>query len=212
MAIIHQATVTPSKLELLATFLPSRVRLVEHVGEGLEIVGAYRFDDPAGEVGIETHILTSAGGPFLQIPVTYRSAPLAGADRSLIGTMEHSVLGQRWMYDATAEPVYVGELLRTILTGGMEAPEIVETPDGPQPRATKAQVRGSGSSDDALVEIGDHNVEQSGTTTRISSGDLTLVVPHVLADDDPLQWPHGLRLSGMWAGRWQATTLAWLEA
>lgn len=209
MAIIHQATLTPSKLELLGAYLSDWIQLVEHVGDSLTSVGAYRFDDPAGEVGIETHILTSEGGPFLHIPVTYRSAPRAGIDGALIGTMEHSVLGTRWMYDATTEPIYVGELVRTILTGGLEAPEMVETPDGPRPRATKAQIRGSGHDDAAVPAIGSVAAERSGTTTRIVAGDTTIVVSHVLSDGDPPPSPH---VSGVWAGRGQATTLAWIEA
>ncbi|MEI2826114.1 MAG: hypothetical protein V9F04_06650 [Dermatophilaceae bacterium] len=48
-------------------------------------------------------------------PLTYRSAPLAGADRALVGTIEHSVLGTRWVYDAPHDPAYVAELLRTIV-------------------------------------------------------------------------------------------------
>ncbi len=44
-------------------------------------------------------------------------APLAGAEDALVGTMEHSVLGTRWTYDALADSVYQAELLRTIVEG-----------------------------------------------------------------------------------------------
>jgi hypothetical protein len=37
-----------------------------------------RFADPAGEVGIETHLLHMADGQIAQVPVTYRAAPLDG--------------------------------------------------------------------------------------------------------------------------------------
>ncbi|MDD0856964.1 hypothetical protein NHF46_02405 [Arthrobacter alpinus] len=78
--------------------------------------GAFRFDDPAGEVGIETHVVAVDGKTY-QVPLTYRGAPLEGAEEFLVTTMDHSVLGSRWVYDATADPVYVSELAAAILTG-----------------------------------------------------------------------------------------------
>ena len=49
MAVIHRATLTPGKLELLAGWLPARPWCPGV--EDLRQLGAYRFDDPAGEVG-----------------------------------------------------------------------------------------------------------------------------------------------------------------
>ncbi|MHC6222488.1 maltokinase N-terminal cap-like domain-containing protein [Arthrobacter sp. MMS24-S77] len=85
-----------------------------------ELLGAYRFDDPDGEVGLETH-LVSHGGNVYQVPLSYRGSELAGAEDSLLGTMAHSVLGKRWVYDACADPVYVVELATAMLTGQREA-------------------------------------------------------------------------------------------
>ena len=104
MAIIHpNATVTPSKLDLLAAWLPSR----PWAGSGaVEKVGSFRFDDPGGEVGVES-ILVRRGELLLHAPLTYRSAPLVGADDHLVGTMQHSALGDRWVYDAVGDPVAV---------------------------------------------------------------------------------------------------------
>ncbi|MGC4856177.1 maltokinase N-terminal cap-like domain-containing protein [Micromonospora sp. DT4] len=68
--------------------------------------GAYRFDDPAGEVGIETMLVAAADGPVHQVPLTYRAAPLDDVDEWLVGTTEHSALGRRWVYDGCADPVY----------------------------------------------------------------------------------------------------------
>ncbi|MHA7306090.1 maltokinase N-terminal cap-like domain-containing protein [Arthrobacter sp. TMN-49] len=91
-------------------------------------LGSFRFDDPAGEVGIETQ-LVGAGHRVYQVPLTYRGAPLAGAEAFLMGTMEHSVLGHRWVYDATGDPVYVAELavaqLTSTGTDGAAVPELV---------------------------------------------------------------------------------------
>ncbi|MFC0674767.1 CG0192-related protein [Brachybacterium hainanense] len=101
MAIIHQAQLTPSKAEMLEVFLRSRPW-----GEGgeIEILGAYRFDDPAGEVGVECH-LARVGENLYHLPLTYRDAPLEGAEDALVGTMEHSVLGTRYVYDGLADEV-----------------------------------------------------------------------------------------------------------
>ena len=58
VAVIHRATLVPGKLELLAGWLPSRPWCADVVG--LRQLGAYRFDDPAGEVGLEAFLLQAA--------------------------------------------------------------------------------------------------------------------------------------------------------
>lgn len=70
----------------------------------MERLGAYRYDDPGGEVGIEGFLVRRSGLVF-HLPVTYRGAPLDGAESHLITTMEHSVLGRRWVYEAAGDPV-----------------------------------------------------------------------------------------------------------
>ncbi len=104
MAILHRATITPTKLELAAAWLDR-----QGLGGGgdVELAGSYRFDDPAGEVGVEGLLVRRAGEVF-HLPVTYRGAPLDGAGAHLITTMEHSVLGRRWVYDAAGDPVALG--------------------------------------------------------------------------------------------------------
>ncbi len=104
MAILHQrATLTPTKLELAAAWLDR-----QGLGGGdVELAGSYRFDDPAGEVGIEALLVRRAVQVF-HLPFTYRAAPLAEAEAHLITTLEHSVLGRRWVYDAAGDPVALG--------------------------------------------------------------------------------------------------------
>src|SRR5258706_8514918 len=114
MALLHQADLQPTKPELLAVWLPPRSWYQGPATPALKRAAAYRFDDPAGEVGIETILVQAGGGPVYQVPLTYRGAPLDGADRWLIGTTEHSVLGRRWVYDATGDPVYASTLASTI--------------------------------------------------------------------------------------------------
>lgn len=105
------ATLTPH----FRDFLPDWVaRQPWFRGDGrpsLRMIGAFRFEDPAGEVGIETHLLTD-GAVLYQLPMTYRGAALAGA--GLIATAEHSVLGTRWIYDGVTDPVWVAQLLQLI--------------------------------------------------------------------------------------------------
>lgn len=118
-ATVHHAELKPTKLELLAQWLPSQPWF-EGDAHDLERVGAYRFVDPDGEVGIET-LLVRSGGLTYQVPLTYRAEPLEDAGSYLIGTLEHSVLGSRYVYDAVGDPVYVAELIRVIHEADNEA-------------------------------------------------------------------------------------------
>jgi Maltokinase N-terminal cap domain len=88
MALLHHATLTPSKPELIAGWLPQ-----QPWAAGLPEVtpfGGFRLDDPAGEVGVEGILLRSADGAVVvHVPLTYRGAPLAGAEDALLtGTWE----------------------------------------------------------------------------------------------------------------------------
>lgn len=122
MAKIHQgATLTPHFRDFLPEWV---VRQPWYLGEGvpsLRPAGFFRMEDPAGEVGIETHLVTD-GSALYQIPMTYRGAPVDGADQELIATAEHSVLGTRWIYDGEKDPIWVGEVLRLIETEGVTEP------------------------------------------------------------------------------------------
>jgi maltokinase len=115
MAEILDATLTPTKPELVQAWIGAQRW---YAGKGrvpeLETVFAYRFDDPAGEVGVETLLVrdASAGDPEVyQVPLTYRGAPVPELEHALVGTLEHSVLGQRWVYDGCHDPVYAACLL-----------------------------------------------------------------------------------------------------
>ena len=118
-AKIEEATLTPSKLDLLRDWLPGQSWFAGDAAD-LERVGSFRFVDPDGEVGVETLLIRSAGVTY-QVPLTYRAAALDEAEGSFIGNLDHSVLGTRWVYDAVGDPVYVVELLRVIHEGDTEA-------------------------------------------------------------------------------------------
>lgn len=178
MAIVYpQATLAPSKRELMEAWLPTRTWYDGH--EDRKPVGSFRFDDPAGEVGCEAFMLGGEGVPTLFLPLTYRGAELDGAEEHLVGTTEHSELGPRWVYDGCADPVFVGELVRAVLTGGTGVDYEYDIGDGPESRPTSAQVQGSGSASDVpLVEdVGCHD---EGPLTIVNAGPLELAVARIV--------------------------------
>lgn len=139
MALIHDAELKPAKLELLAAWLPTR----DWFGEDgpVEREAAFRLDDPAGEVGIETFVVRSGAFRF-HVPLTYRGRPLA--EGTLVGELEHSVLGHRWIYDGPSDPVYRAVATDVIASGGHEVDAFFA--DGTKaPRAAwAASVTGTG--------------------------------------------------------------------
>lgn len=112
MAIIYpKARLTPGKLELITCWLDTQ----SWGGTGeVSVLGAYRFDDPAGEVGFEGH-LVSRDDVALHVPLTYRGAPIDDLDAALVGRTRHSVLGERFVYDATTDPIAIECLVRALL-------------------------------------------------------------------------------------------------
>ena len=180
MGFVHfRATLEPSKQDLVEAWLPSRswapgVTSVEKVAE-------YRFDDPAGEVGVETILWRTADGTVLQVPYTYRSAPLEGADSYLVGTSEHSVLGTRWVYDGCADPVWASAVATAILTGGTQAQMVIERDGEMVDVPPRMEVRGSGSPGAVVPAITSvDSVQHDGAVTTVSAGSLTLVLVRVV--------------------------------
>ncbi|MFE1443350.1 1,4-alpha-glucan branching protein [Streptomyces sp. NPDC058739] len=134
MAVIHHTVLEPSKLELLEAWLPTRSWYRGGERPQLAKAGGFRLDDPEGEVGIEFMVVTDASGPepaALLVPLTYRGAPLEGAEQALVGTMEHGVLGRRWAYDACQDPVAVAQLT-ALIEGRAQAQDqnVTDAPDG----------------------------------------------------------------------------------
>lgn len=165
MALIHRATLRPTKLELLTAWLPDRAWHTATAGE-LERVAAYRFDDPAGAVGIETMLVRAGDGPVHQVPLTYREAPLDGADEYLVGTTEHSVLGKRWVYDATGDPVYAAALASAVLANTGQAEEFVDVDGRLEPRAPTMEITSSGSENPPAI----------GAVRYVTGDDPTVIV------------------------------------
>ena len=181
MATIHRnATLTPSKVDLLTPWVEQQRWYADKSRTPrLRDLGSYRFDDPAAEVGIEVLLLSddAAVTPTVyQVPVTYRADPLELAEQALIGTMQHSELGTRYVYDACHDSVFVTELLRTIQTGAQQAD--LTTPAGDALPA-KVTVSGSGRPGAHVSEVASCQVlsgEQSNTSVIIHLVDAPPVI------------------------------------
>jgi hypothetical protein len=182
VAILHKAELRPTKLELLTTWLPAQPWFPVGGASDLSRVGAYRFDDPADEVGIETMIVRAGDGPLVQVPLTYRSSPLEGAEQWLIGTSEHSVLGKRWVYDGCGDPVYVTALATAILAGQTQADLFYEVDGRRERKEDPARVAGSGTSGTVVAPVGIAVPSTDGTVTAIKAGEVELRIFRVLGD------------------------------
>jgi hypothetical protein len=209
MALLHRAELTPSKTELLDDWAPGRPWFVGEPGVPLTTVAAYRFDDPEGEVGVETLLVRAGDGPTMQVPLTYRGAPLEGAASALVGTMDHSVLGKRWVYDAAGDPVYLLTTAAAALAGGHQAALFIDVDGERVERDPTALVSGSGSysTDLALPAVQDISTRDEGYVTVIETGATVLVIQRVL-DGSALERPGSVagtfaaeaELAGTWSG------------
>ncbi|ATG52013.1 hypothetical protein CFK38_11145 [Brachybacterium vulturis] len=134
MAIIYQAELRPSKPEILRDFLSGR-----SWGESgeIELLGAYRFDDPDGEVGVECH-LVRVGETTYHLPLAYRPAPVAGAEEHLLTTMQHSVLGERYVYDGLGDELVL-DCFRRAICGEQDQAELRIVTDEGEPIETRDQ-------------------------------------------------------------------------
>ena len=205
MAVMHRATLNPTKRELIAGWLPGRPWYPGPAEPAPRPIVSYRFDDPAGEVGIETILVDTGDGTLVQVPMTYRGAPLDGADRWLIGTSEHSVLGDRWIYDACGDPVYAEALANAIRTRTGQAEEFVDVDGRLERRDPSMSVRGSGAH--TAVSIAAVIRVDEGDPTVIVTGSVELVVARVLVG---AAGGHALELIGTWEGQTDPRLLAWI--
>lgn len=182
MALLHQAELRPSKLELLDGWVHTRPWFDGASDAALSTVAAFRFDDPAGEVGVETLLIRAGDGPTLQIPLTYRGSPLLGADAFLIGTMEHSVLGARWVYDGVGDPVYLQTVAAAALNGGHQAELFIDIDGKRVERTPTALVTGTGTARDSVIlpALSDLAVHQDGAVTVVDMSAMQVGVRRVV--------------------------------
>lgn len=197
MAIIHQAELQPTKLELLQGWLP-RQPWFTGTAAALGKVGAFRFDDPEGEVGIET-ILVAADGSVFQVPLSYRGSPLQGAEASLIGTMQHSVLGERWVYDAVGDPCYLDALAAAILTAEPQAQHFLDVDGRLEPMPESVLVGSTGPLRSAAPALGPGTASSTDAETVVRTGALELLVIRRLQLAEQTAGPESL--TATWAGQ-----------
>ena len=113
---------TPPLPELLTDWLPSQRWFPAKGREiALKRVGGIRLDDPAGDVGLEVHFIAVDSGErtdVISIPVTYRSQEAPYLETALLGRAHHEELGERWLYDGAADPVFVTAWLELMRSQG----------------------------------------------------------------------------------------------
>ncbi|WP_114907107.1 1,4-alpha-glucan branching protein GlgB [Ornithinimicrobium murale] len=162
-------TLTPSFAEFLPTWVASQRWFT---GKGrtpsLRRVGGYRLEDPAGEVGIEIHLVVDESGPApvtYHVPLTYRSAADPELHTALVATTEHSELGTRWVYDGCHDPVYVQALADLMHSGAtvsgdadteLTGSATTTRSQGPRPLVRRSAVLvGEQSNTSIIVETGE---------------------------------------------------------
>src|SRR5699024_4403087 len=119
MATIYTAETNPTTKEFVTSWLDTQF----WGGSGEpELIGTYRFDDSGGAVGFEGFILKREDS-IVHLPVTYRASPLEGAECYLSKKMQPSVLRDRCVYDAIADPV-ASHMLNQALAGEIQQSEL----------------------------------------------------------------------------------------
>lgn len=178
------ATLHPTKQELVEAWLPSRPWAGG--ATSVEKVAEYRFDDPAGEVGVETIVWRTPDGTLLQVPFSYRATPLEGAEAHLVGTAEHSALGSRYVYDGCADPVWAAAVVAAVLTGGTQAQMQVEHDGRLVDVPARLPVRGSGSAGAPVPPITSVvSVSDDGPVTTVVAGPVTIALARVVGTPLP---------------------------
>lgn len=202
MAILHNATITPTKAELIADWAPTQP-WGPSAGEPIEAIGAFRFDDPEGRVGMEVHLVRS-GTTVFHIPLTYRDEPLDGADDALVVEMQHSALGTRWVYDGLRDPRFVVMLAAVALTGQGEAVGLVVYDDRWYVTPSKVRIQGGGWTQ-GRVPVDGFELEQAEATNAVLRNDrFDLTVFR-----QPIAAPRpAIGLTASWSGQADAVVLA----
>jgi|GEM_PF-5241276 len=116
-----QPTLTATLSAVLREWLPrQRWFPVKTADFSLEQAGSLSLEDAAGQARLEIFLLavssrTADGGlrtDVVQVPLSYRDSPLAGAERALVGQAPDA--GMAWIYDAVHDPSFVSSWLELI--------------------------------------------------------------------------------------------------
>jgi hypothetical protein len=172
MARFHRAEITPGKADLIAAWAPTRP-WGPPADLPIDVIGAFRFDDPDGRVGMETHLVTF-GDTLFQVPLTYRDAPLDGGEGAFIGEMEHSALGTRWVYDGLGDPAFLVMLAAVTMTGQGEALGLAVYEDRWYIAPTNVRIQGGGWSLERVPVDGWQSDAGDDVTARFRNDRFTL--------------------------------------
>ena len=122
---MNEPTLTAMLVPVLREWLPlQRWFPVKTADFALEQAGSLRLEDAAGQARLEIFLLavsypTADGGrrtDVVQVPLSYRDFPLAGAERGLVGRRPDA--GMPWIYDAVYDPSFVAAWLELIRSEG----------------------------------------------------------------------------------------------
>lgn len=173
MSIIYDAQMNPDKQAILEGWVPAQPWARGGSGQ-LRRLGAYRFDDPAGEVGLEGHLIRLGDGPILHVPLSYRGSADPALAPWLVATTDHSVLGRRFVYDAIGDPVYTAAVVAAIRGALSESEQFLSVDGELSPIPASAVVRGSGEApgglgraDFAAAAVTEGEIALSGETVLL---------------------------------------------
>jgi hypothetical protein len=203
VAIFHRATIVPTKEELIAAWAPTQPWGPAPTAS-VQAIGSYRFDDPEGRVGMETFLVRVGDDALLQVPLTYRDAPLDDARDALITTMEHSVLGTRWVYDGLRDDRFVVMLAAVAMTGQGEAIGMAVYEGRWYVAPTNVRIRGGGWTQERVPVDGFalESDDATGTVLRNDGFELTFPRRPVAGA------PPAIGLTATWDGGADAVVLA----
>ncbi len=144
-----------AKIHPTATLNPTKDEILHQQFGPVTNIGAFRFVDPNGKVGIETLLVRETDGALLQFPVTYREQRIS--DTHEVGTTEHSDLGTRHITKIVADPVAVTEVIRVILEGDTN----VQRSDG---KTSPYEIRGTGTAGVDTLTLGNTHLKKIADT------------------------------------------------
>ncbi|MBT1003635.1 1,4-alpha-glucan branching protein GlgB [Paenarthrobacter sp. DKR-5] len=167
-----EAALIPPLAELLSAWLPAQ-RWFPAKGQeaAVRLLGAIRLEDPAGAVGLEIQLVAVDAGDrtvVLNVPLSFRTEQLSGAELALVGQTGYGDLGTRWVYDAAHDPVFIDAWLDLMRSGTTTADGGAE---GHASAALKA-AKGHGGLGRSRVLTG----EQSNTSVIVPDGDIPLIL------------------------------------
>ena len=145
-----------AKIHPTATLSPTKDVILHQQFGPVTSIGAFRFVDPNGKVGIETLLVReTTNGVLLQFPVTYREQCIS--DTHEVGTTEHSDLGTRHITKVVADPVAVTEIIRVILEGDTN----VQRSDG---KTSPYKIHGTGTAGVDTLTLGNIHLKKIADT------------------------------------------------